>query len=123
VGLYLDSPDKALVLAVDGQSQIQALDWTKPPARSDTLAAYGRRINDSDISCGLSEMLEVVFRRPTVNLDRPKPSKIDRYYCDSVAAGLGYARSDNPQTLRSVIPGLRTVITFAVGAISDGRAL
>ena len=30
VGLYLDPPDKAIVLAVDGKSQIQALDRTQP---------------------------------------------------------------------------------------------
>jgi hypothetical protein len=30
VGLYLDPPDKALVLAVDEKSQIQALDRTQP---------------------------------------------------------------------------------------------
>jgi hypothetical protein len=30
VGLYLDPPDKALVLAVDETSQIQALDRTQP---------------------------------------------------------------------------------------------
>ena len=30
VGLYLDPPDKALVLALDGKSQIQALDRTQP---------------------------------------------------------------------------------------------
>jgi hypothetical protein len=30
VGLYLDPPDKALVLCVDEKSQIQALDRTQP---------------------------------------------------------------------------------------------
>ena len=30
VGLYLDPPDKALVLSVDEKSQIQALDRTQP---------------------------------------------------------------------------------------------
>jgi len=30
VGLYLNPPDKALVLCVDGKSQIQALDRTQP---------------------------------------------------------------------------------------------
>ena len=30
VGLYLDLPDRALVLAVDEKSQIQALDWVCP---------------------------------------------------------------------------------------------
>jgi hypothetical protein len=32
VGLYLDPPDKALVLCVDEKSQIQALDRTQPGA-------------------------------------------------------------------------------------------
>jgi hypothetical protein len=30
VGLYMNPPDKAWVLAVDGKSQIQALDRTQP---------------------------------------------------------------------------------------------
>lgn len=30
VGLYLNPPDKALVLCVDGKSQVQALDRTQP---------------------------------------------------------------------------------------------
>ena len=30
VGLYLDPPDKALVLCIDEKSQIQALDRTQP---------------------------------------------------------------------------------------------
>ena len=30
VGLYLDPPDKALVLSLDEKSQIQALDRTQP---------------------------------------------------------------------------------------------
>jgi hypothetical protein len=30
VGIYLDSPDKDLVLCIDEKSQIQALDWTQP---------------------------------------------------------------------------------------------
>ena len=30
VGLYLDPPDRALVLSVDEKSQIQALDRTQP---------------------------------------------------------------------------------------------
>ncbi len=30
VGLYLDPPEKALVLCVDEKSQIQALDWSQP---------------------------------------------------------------------------------------------
>jgi hypothetical protein len=36
VGLYLDPPEKALVICVDGKSQIQALDRTQPllPMRS-----------------------------------------------------------------------------------------
>jgi hypothetical protein len=42
VGLYLDPPDKALVLSVDEKSQIQALDRTKPglplkKGRADTM--------------------------------------------------------------------------------------
>ena len=31
VGLYLDSPEKALVLCVDEKSQIQALDRSRTP--------------------------------------------------------------------------------------------
>ncbi len=34
VGLYLDPPDKALVLSVDEKSQIQALDRTQPGLRT-----------------------------------------------------------------------------------------
>lgn len=30
VGLYLDPPDRAVMLCVDEKSQIQALDWTQP---------------------------------------------------------------------------------------------
>ena len=30
VGLYLDPPDRAVVLCVDEKSQIQALEWTQP---------------------------------------------------------------------------------------------
>lgn len=33
VGLYLDATDKALVLAVDEKSQLQALDRTQLPRR------------------------------------------------------------------------------------------
>lgn len=33
VGLYLDPPDRALVLCVDQESQIQALDCTQPVLR------------------------------------------------------------------------------------------
>jgi transposase len=34
VGLYLNPPDKALVLCVDEKSQVQALERTQPPSRS-----------------------------------------------------------------------------------------
>jgi transposase len=48
VGLYLDPPDKALVLCVDEKSQIQALDRTQPglplkPGRAGTLTHDYRR--------------------------------------------------------------------------------
>jgi hypothetical protein len=57
VGLYLDPPERALVLCVDEKSQIQALDrskhprpfvWTKTADEIlDKVAAYCQRISDS----------------------------------------------------------------------------
>ena len=51
VGLYLDPPDKALVLCVDEKSQIQALDRTQPvlPMRPGQVE---RRIHDYQSSPG-----------------------------------------------------------------------
>jgi hypothetical protein len=50
VGLYLDPPDKALMLSVDEKSQIQALDRTQPglPLKKGRAAAT----RDDDPVCG-----------------------------------------------------------------------
>jgi transposase len=59
VGLYMDPPDRALVLCVDEKSQIQALDRTQPslpmfPGRAGTLTHDYRRNGTTTLFAALS---------------------------------------------------------------------
>jgi transposase len=93
VGLYLDPPDKALVLSVDEQSQIQALDRTAPllplrpgiPARqthdykrhgTTTLFAALRLLDGKVIGACLPRHRSREFIRFLTRIDRETPSEL-----------------------------------------------
>lgn len=94
VGLYLDPPDKALVLSVDEKSQIQALDRTAPllpmrpgiPARqthdykrhgTTTLLAALSLLDGKVIGECLPRQRSREFIRFLATLDRKTPPKLD----------------------------------------------
>ncbi len=61
VGLYLNSPDHALVLSVDGKSQIQALDRTQPglpmkKSRCDTMTHDYKRHDPTTLFAALNQL-------------------------------------------------------------------
>jgi len=55
VGLYLDPPDKALVLCIDEKSQIQALDRTQPglPMKKGRAGCSILTLSSSEVGQGL----------------------------------------------------------------------
>src|ERR687890_2580098 len=68
VGLYLDPPDKALVLAVDEKSQIQALDRTQPglplkPGRAATMTYDYERHGTTTLFAALNVLEGTVLGR------------------------------------------------------------
>ncbi len=56
VGLYLDPPDRALVLCVDEKSQIQALERTQPLLPLAALPTAKRFSSTQRILCGVSSV-------------------------------------------------------------------
>ena len=56
VGLYLNPPDKALVLSVDEKSQIQALDRTQP--NSEALKEYVTRHDSDEVTAAMDRVID-----------------------------------------------------------------
>ena len=94
VGLYLDPPDKALVLCVDEKSQIQALDRTQPglpmkPGRAGTMTHDYKRHGTTtlfaalDVATGkvigrcLQRHRHQEFLRFLREIDRATPKRLD----------------------------------------------
>jgi transposase len=94
VGLYLNPPDKALVLCVDEKSQIQALDRTQPglplrPGRCGTMTHDYTRHGTTTLFAALSTLDGVVigdcmpqhrhqeFTRFLKRIDRQTPAGVD----------------------------------------------
>ena len=93
VGLYLDPPDKALVLCVDEKSQIQALDRTQPilplrPGRPErqthdysrhgttSLLAALNLLLGTVIGCCMERHRHIEFLRFLEKIDRETPKRI-----------------------------------------------
>ena len=96
VGLYLDPPDKALVLSVDEKSQIQALDRTQPglplkKGRAGTMTHDYKRHGTTtlfaalDVATGkvigecMSRHRHQEFLRFLRTIDRNTPKSLDRH--------------------------------------------
>ena len=94
VGLYLDPPDKALVLSVDEKSQIQALDRTQPglpmkKGRAGTMTHDYKRHGTTTLFAALNMLDGKVigscmkhhrhgeFRRFLQHIDRATPAELD----------------------------------------------
>ena len=94
VGLYLDPPDKALVLSVDEKSQIQALDRSQPglpmkKGRADTMTHDYKRngtttlfaalnmLDGTVIGCCMPRHRDDEFRRFLRQIDRQTPADLD----------------------------------------------
>jgi len=84
VGLYLDPPDKALVLCVDEKSQIQALDRTQPglpikPGRAGTMTHDYKRNGTTTLFAALNVLDGTVIGR---NMKRHRHQEFIRFLND-----------------------------------------
>jgi hypothetical protein len=88
VGLYLDSPERALVLSLDEKSQIQALDRTQPGLRGREQEEAQREFNwvasvldlllePDTAEEAIGDLAELYVRRRAVN-PRPCEAVVDR---------------------------------------------
>ena len=92
VGLYVDPPEKALVLSVDEKSQIQALDRTQPglplkKGRAGTMTHdYKRNGTTTPSASSSSIFFGLLVRRSTDRTPR----------CCSIRAAMSYRRRSSP---------------------------
>ena len=83
VGLYLNPPDKAVVLCVDEKSQIQALDRTQPglpikPGRRGTMTHDYKRNGTTTLFAALNVLTGKVIGEPSPDVAETRPADSPR---------------------------------------------